>query len=127
MAKVFLVIAALSGFLAVALGAFGAHALKDKLSPDLMAVFQTAVQYQFYHTVALLAVAILMLKLPQQSALLVSGSCFVIGLLFFSGSLYAMAFSGLRWLGAITPLGGLAFLLAWLALAWFGIKQLSST
>lgn len=123
LAKIFLVIAALSGFLAVALGAFGAHALKGKLSPDLMVVYQTAVQYQFYHTLALLAVAVLLLKFPQQLALTVSGSCFAVGLLLFSGSLYALAFSGIRWLGAITPLGGLAFMLGWLAMAWFGIKQ----
>ncbi len=125
MAKNFLFIAALSGFLAVALGAFGAHALKGKLSPDLMMVYQTAVQYQFYHTLALLAVAMLLMKFPQQLPLIVSGSCFAVGLLLFSGSLYALAFSGVRWLGAITPLGGLAFMLGWLALLWFGFKQAS--
>lgn len=125
MARHFLVIAALSGFLAVALGAFGAHGLKDKLAPDLMAVYQTAVQYHFYHTLVLLAVAMLLLRYPQQGALVASGGLLVAGLLLFSGSLYVLALSGVRWLGAITPLGGVAFLLAWLLLAWFGIKSAS--
>ena len=123
MARSFLVIAALSGFLAVALGAFGAHGLKDRLAPDLMAVYQTAVQYHFYHTLVLLAVAMLLLRYPQQGILVASGSLLVLGLLLFSGSLYALAWSGARWLGAITPLGGVAFLVAWLLLAWFGIKS----
>lgn len=125
MARHFLVIAALSGFLAVALGAFGAHGLKDKLAPDLMAVYQTAVQYHFYHTLVLLAVAMLLLRYPQQGVLVASGGLLVAGLLLFSGSLYVLALSGVRWLGAITPLGGVAFLLAWLLLAWFGIKSAS--
>ena len=87
MARSFLVIAALSGFLAVALGAFGAHGLRDRLAPDLMAVYQTAVQYHFYHTLVLLAVAILLLRYPQQGVLVASGSLLVLGLLLFSGSL----------------------------------------
>jgi uncharacterized membrane protein YgdD (TMEM256/DUF423 family) len=123
MARNFLVIAALSGFLAVALGAFGAHGLKDRLAPDLMAVYQTAVQYHFYHTLVLLAVAMLLLRYPQQGILVASGSLLLVGLVLFSGSLYVLALSGVRWLGAITPLGGVAFLLAWLLLAWFGIKS----
>jgi uncharacterized membrane protein YgdD (TMEM256/DUF423 family) len=126
LAKNFLVIAALAGFLAVALGAFGAHALKAKLAPDLMAVYQTAVQYHFYHTLALFGVAVLLLNFPQQGVLVASAICFVVGLVVFSGSLYALAFSGVRWLGAITPLGGLAFMGGWLLLAWFGIKQSSA-
>ncbi len=125
MAKYFLVIAAFSGLSSVALGAFGAHALKGKLAPDLMAVYQTAVQYHFYHTLSLLAVAMLLLQFPRHSVLAASGGCFTVGLVLFCGSLYALAFSGVRWLGAITPLGGLAFMLGWLALAWFGIKQAS--
>ena len=125
MARNFLVIAALSGFLAVALGAFGAHGLKDRLAPDLMAVYQTAVQYHFYHTLVLLAVAMLLLRYPQQGILVASGSLLLVGLVLFSGSLYVLALSGVRWLGAITPLGGVAFLLAWLLLAWFGIKSAS--
>lgn len=122
MAKYFLAIAGLSGFLAVALGAFGAHGLKDRLAPDLMAVYQTAVQYHFYHSLLLLAVAILLLKYPQQGLLTASAGSTLVGLLLFSGSLYLLAFTGVRWLGAITPLGGIGFLLGWLLLAWFGFK-----
>jgi uncharacterized membrane protein YgdD (TMEM256/DUF423 family) len=125
LAKHFLVIAAFSGFLAVALGAFGAHALKGRLPPDLMTVYQTAVQYQFYHTLALLGVAVLLLQFPRHSLLVAGGGFFALGLVLFSGSLYALSFSGMRWLGAITPLGGLAFMLGWLALAWFGINQVA--
>ena len=123
MAKYFLLIAAVSGLLAVALGAFGAHALKGKLASDLMAVYQTAVQYHFYHTLALFGVALLLLQCPRHTALRAGGGCFALGLVLFCGSLYALAFSGIRWLGAITPVGGLAFMLGWLALAWFGIEQ----
>ena len=85
-------------------------------------VFQTAVQYHFYHTLVLLVVAILLLRYPQQSVLIASASLLIAGLLLFSGSLYLLALSGVRWLGAVTPLGGVAFLLAWLLLAWFGFK-----
>ena len=117
MGKTLLVIAALSGFLAVALGAFGAHGLRGRLSPEMMAVFQTGVQYHFYHTAALLAVALLLHCAPSTSGLLVSGIFFVVGIIVFSGSLYLLAVTELRWLGAITPLGGTAFLVGWLLLA----------
>ena len=122
MAKTFLLIAALAGFFAVALGAFGAHGLKGRLAPEMMIVFQTAVQYHFYHALALLAVAILMVSHPQLPGLTLSGIFIVAGLLLFSGSLYLLALTGVRWLGAITPLGGLAFLIGWLCLAWSGLK-----
>ena len=127
MPKTYLLIAALSGFIAVALGAFGAHGLRDKLSADLLAVYQTGVQYQFYHTFALLAVGLLlMLSTPSLSSAVIppqvtwlkwSGNLFAIGIVIFSGSLYVLALSGVRWLGAITPLGGLAFLAGWISLA----------
>lgn len=127
MAKNFLVIAALSGFLAVALGAFGAHGLKQRLTADMLAVYQTGVQYHFYHTFALLAVALLMLHMPASGTLRWSGILFVAGIVVFSGSLYVLSFSGVRWLGAITPLGGVAFLAGWLLLAraaWTGAHSL---
>lgn len=117
MPKTYLLIAAISGFLAVALGAFGAHGLRDKLSADLLAVYQTGVQYQFYHTFATLVVALLLMLSPQSMALKWSGNLFAIGIVIFSGSLYVLALSGVRWLGAITPLGGLAFLAGWISLA----------
>lgn len=113
----FAVLAALWGFIAVALGAFAAHGLKNSLAPDLLAIFETGVRYQFYHVLGLLAVAWAIERGgggPARAA----GWCFVAGTLVFSGSLYALALSGLRWLGAITPLGGLAFLAGWLLLAW---------
>lgn len=120
MIRCFLLIASLAGFLAVALGAFGAHALKTKLTPDLLAVWHTAVQYQFYHVLALLAVALLMVQGgAENTALKVAGVAFVVGMLVFSGSLYVLCLSGVRWLGAITPLGGTAFLVGWLALTWY--------
>jgi uncharacterized membrane protein YgdD (TMEM256/DUF423 family) len=117
MARTFLLLAALSGFAAVALGAFGAHGLKARLGTDLLAVYQTGVQYHFYHTLALLAVALLALQAPQLSSLRWSGWLFAAGILIFSGSLYVLALSGVRWLGAITPFGGVAFLGGWLLLA----------
>ncbi len=117
MSNPFLFVAALSGFLAVALGAFGAHGLKARLSEDMMAVYQTAVQYHFYHTLALLAVAVLLAGGLQSAALRAGGWLFAAGIVVFSGSLYALALSGMRVLGAVTPLGGLLFLAGWVALA----------
>lgn len=122
MSQFFLVASALSGFLAVALGAFGAHALKSRLAPELLAVYETAVQYHFYHTLALLAVALLMMQGFQHGLLRVSAVLFLAGLVLFSGSLYALALSGVKVLGAITPLGGLCFLGGWLCLAVAAIK-----
>lgn len=117
MAKTYLLIAAINGFLAVALGAFGAHSLRQRLSADLLAVYQTGVQYHFYHTLALLLVAALMLHWPQSNSLRWSALLFCIGMLVFSGSLYVLSITGIRWLGAITPLGGVAFLAGWIMLA----------
>jgi len=121
MIRFFLLAASTAGFLAVALGAFGAHALKTRLSPDLLVVWHTAVQYQFYHVLALLAVALLMTNgaAAESTALKVAGIAFVVGMLVFSGSLYVLSLSGIRWLGAITPLGGAAFLVGWIALFVF--------
>jgi uncharacterized membrane protein YgdD (TMEM256/DUF423 family) len=117
MAKIYLLIAALNGFVAVALGAFGAHGLKQRLSADLLAVYQTGVQYHFYHTLALLAVGLLMLQWPLNTSLRWSALLFCVGIVIFSGSLYVLSISGVRWLGAITPIGGVAFLAGWIMLA----------
>lgn len=105
------------GFIAVAFGAFGAHALKARLSPEMLAVWKTANEYHFYHALALLLVGVLarQAKLP---GLDVSAGCFLAGIVVFSGSLYVLALSGTRWLGAITPIGGLLFLAGWAWLAW---------
>ncbi|SNT35372.1 Uncharacterized membrane protein YgdD, TMEM256/DUF423 family [Ekhidna lutea] len=114
MPKLFLTIASISGILSVALGAFGAHALKDKLqSEGTYDTYQTAVQYQFYHTLALLGIAILLMKVQSQH-LVYAGYSMTFGILIFSGSLYILCFTGIKWLGAITPIGGLLFILGWI-------------
>ena len=124
MAKLFITLASLSGMLAVMFGAFGAHALKGRLDDYALGIFQTAVQYHFYHSFALLAVGILALSQPQTVLLKSSGYLFLIGILVFSGSLYLLSFTGMRWLGAVTPLGGLAFIAGWACLAATGWKLL---
>jgi uncharacterized membrane protein YgdD (TMEM256/DUF423 family) len=116
MGRVFLGLGAMSGFVAVAAGAFGAHALRDRLSAEYLAVFETAARYQMYHALALLAVALL-LSLRPLGTLQWAGWLFVVGTTLFCGSLYALALTGTRWLGAITPLGGIAFLAGWIFLA----------
>jgi uncharacterized membrane protein YgdD (TMEM256/DUF423 family) len=117
--RIFLTLAALSAGVAVAAGAFGAHALRDRLSADMLQVFQTGVTYQMYHALALLAVGVLLARFSVDGSAWLSGAgwLFVAGTVLFSGSLYALSLTGTTWLGAITPLGGLAFLLGWLALA----------
>lgn len=122
-AKFIIQISALSGFLAVALGAFGAHGLKNRLDKEMLAVYQTAVEYHFIHTLVLLAVAVLMQHWGKSLALSVSAYAYIIGIVFFSGSLYMLSISGIRWLGAVTPLGGLAFLVGWAALFWAAVKN----
>lgn len=116
MIRYFGTIAALSAFIAVAAGAFGAHALKARLEPDLLTVFETAARYQMYHALALFIAAWLAMQEPCIWAVR-AGWCFIIGTVLFSGSLYALALSGVRALGAITPLGGVAFLAGWICLA----------
>jgi len=118
MTHLFLILGSLNGFLAVALGAFAAHGLRNTLSPELLNTFQTGVQYHMYHALALFGVGLLALYYPAQSAVRISGWLFVVGIVLFSGSLYVLALSGIRWLGAITPLGGVAFLAGWILLAW---------
>ena len=108
---------AIAALLAVTLGAFGAHALRDRLSPDLLAIFETGVRYHFYHALALLAAAYAASRWPDGAAA-IAGGLFIVGIILFSGSLYLLAVTGTRWLGAITPLGGLAFIAGWAALAW---------
>ncbi len=124
MAKLFITLASLSGMLAVVLGAFGAHALRGKLDAHALGVYETAVQYHFYHSVALLAVGVIALSQPQTALLKSSGWLFALGILVFSGSLYLLSITGVRWLGAITPLGGLALIGGWACLAATGWKLL---
>jgi uncharacterized membrane protein YgdD (TMEM256/DUF423 family) len=117
MEKLFFIAGAISAFIGVAAGAFGAHALKSRMAPDLLAVFEVGVRYQMYHAFALLAAAWVLGRWPG-SAASAAGMLFIVGTLLFSGSLYLLSLTGIRWLGAITPLGGLAWLAAWLCLAW---------
>lgn len=118
LAKIFLALGSIGMLLAVALGAFGAHALKQTLAPELMATYETAVNYHFIHALGLLAVGLLALHLPASSGTLRwAGILMAAGLLLFSGSLYALSLSGIRGLGVLTPVGGVALLAAWLLLA----------
>jgi uncharacterized membrane protein YgdD (TMEM256/DUF423 family) len=125
MAKLFIFLGSFSGMLAVAFGAFGAHALKDRLDDYGLRVFETAVQYHFYHSFALLLVGVIALSQPETVLLRSSGWLFFIGLLIFSGSLYLLSLTGLGWLGAVTPLGGLAFIGGWACLATATWKHLA--
>lgn len=113
----FLLVSSISGLLAVLLGAFGAHGLKGKLSADMLGVYETAVQYHFWHTLALFGVAILIQQGLQGAAVKASAYLFLVGMLIFSGSLYVLAISGIKWLGAITPIGGLLLIAGWASLA----------
>jgi uncharacterized membrane protein YgdD (TMEM256/DUF423 family) len=115
--RLFLAIGCVSAVVAVVLGAFGAHGLRARLVPDMLSTFEIGVRYQMYHALALLAVGILLPRSPSP-ALAVAGWLFVAGTVVFSGSLYVLAVTGQRWLGAVTPLGGAAFIAGWLVLAW---------
>jgi len=117
MAKIWLLSAALFGFLSVALGAFGAHSLKNVLDAYGKSVYEKAVLYQMFHSIALLAVGVLQ-HLFKEVSFSPAGFGFLIGILLFSGSLYVLAITGLKWLGAITPIGGIAFLFGWAWLLW---------
>lgn len=117
-ARLFLSMGSLLAMAAVALGAFGAHGLKARLTPDLLAVYQTGVQYHFYHALGLVLVGLACLHLPDSAALRASGWLMAAGILFFSGSLYALALGGERWLGAVAPVGGAAFIAGWGTFAW---------
>jgi len=117
MDRLFFILGCSSAGIAVALGAFGAHALKSRLVPDMLAVYEVGVRYQLVHALALLAVAWAATRWPG-AAVTASGWLFVAGTLLFSGSLYALSLSGVRGLGAITPIGGVAWLAGWACLAW---------
>ena len=117
MSRAFLVAGALSAAVAVMLGAFAAHGLRGRLTPELASTFEVAVRYQMYHALGLLAVAWAAARWPG-GAMSGAGILFVAGTVIFSGSLYLLVLTGQKWLGAITPLGGLALIAGWLLLAW---------
>jgi uncharacterized membrane protein YgdD (TMEM256/DUF423 family) len=115
MDRTFLLAGAVAGLIAVAFGAFGAHGLRSRLTPDMLAVFETGVRYHMYHALALLVTAALVPRLPGR-AIVAAGWFFAGGIVLFSGSLYLLAVTGVTILGAITPIGGVAFLAGWIAL-----------
>ena len=117
MDRTFFIIGALLAALGVGAGAFGAHALRTRLTPELLTVFETGVRYHLIHALGLLAVAWAATRWPGQ-ATQAAGWLFLAGIVLFSGSLYGLSLSGVRALGAITPLGGVAFIAGWLTLAW---------
>lgn len=122
MDRIFFAIGAISALIGVAAGAFGAHGLRGRLGPDMLAVFEVGVRYQMYHALALLATGWAHTRwagTPTTAA----GVLFIVGTLVFSGSLYLLSWSGMRWLGAVTPLGGLAFLAGWACLAWAALRE----
>lgn len=122
MIRVFFFLGALSALIGVAAGAFGAHVLKGRISAELMIVFEKGARYQMYHAFALMAAAWAQMKWPS-TIVLAGGWLFAIGTILFSGSLYLLSLSGVRWLGAITPLGGLSFLAGWACLARAALKS----
>jgi uncharacterized membrane protein YgdD (TMEM256/DUF423 family) len=115
--RLFLALGSLSAMLSVLLGAFGAHALRVRMTPELLAVYQTGTQYQFYHSLGLLIVAVLLAHFPERNEFAWAGWLMFVGIILFSGSLYMLSLTGIRALGAITPIGGLAFIVAWAVLA----------
>jgi uncharacterized membrane protein YgdD (TMEM256/DUF423 family) len=122
-AKAALAVGSIAMMMAVAAGAFGAHVLKKALDPELMAIYQTAVQYHIYHALGLLVIGLLSLYITSGALLRWSSLLMIIGIVLFSGSLYALSLSGVRWFGAITPIGGIALLGSWLLLAIAVLKN----
>jgi uncharacterized membrane protein YgdD (TMEM256/DUF423 family) len=122
--KLFLILGAIHAFLAVALGAFGAHGLEGKISEKYLKTWNTAVQYQMFHAIGLFIVAFLTDKLAQTNLIVTAGWSLFIGILLFSGSLYVLSVTGIKVLGAITPLGGVAFLVGWVLLIVAAVKHL---
>jgi uncharacterized membrane protein YgdD (TMEM256/DUF423 family) len=121
--KWFLLLSSLSAFLAVAFGAFGAHGLRSRLDEHMLSVYQTSVQYHFWHALGLGLIAVLLKLYPDAALLRWAGWLMFAGILIFSGSLYLLSISSIAWLGAITPLGGTAFLIAWLLVTVFAFRM----
>ncbi len=117
MERFFFISGAIAAFIGVALGAFGAHSLRTKLSPEMLNIFEVGVRYQMYHALGLIAVAWAITRWPEAN-LNAAGWAFIVGIVVFSGSLYLLTLTDARWLGAITPIGGLAFLIGWAILVW---------
>ncbi|MES2359730.1 MAG: DUF423 domain-containing protein [Gemmatimonadota bacterium] len=121
-ARTFIALGSINAALAVILGAFGAHALKARLSPEMLSVYHTASQYHFYHALGMLLIGALASQFRTSGALQLSGFLMLAGIVLFSGSLYILAVTGVTWLGAVTPLGGVAFIAAWVVLAYAAMR-----
>ncbi len=117
MSKTFLSLGAINAFLCVALGAFGAHGLKNSLSADMLVVFHTAVQYHFYHALALMMIGLILIHFAKSKLIALSGWLMLLGIILFCGSLYILSLTGVRGLGIVAPLGGFSLLSAWALLA----------
>ncbi|OKL37541.1 DUF423 domain-containing protein [Domibacillus mangrovi] len=122
--KLFIILGAINAFLAVGLGAFGAHGLEGKVEPKYLEIWKTAVQYQMFHAIGLIIIGFLMGQFPGSSALNWSGWLMFIGIILFSGSLFVLAVTAISKLGAITPIGGLAFLIAWVLIIIAAVKNM---
>ena len=122
--KVSFLFAATGGAVAVALGAFGAHGLRGRIEERLLETFQTAVEYQMYHCLALLMVAVLMREWGRSLALEITSYAFILGVLLFSGSLYGLVLTNMKWLGPVTPVGGLCLIIGWSALVYSGFQSI---
>ena len=123
MKSVFLLLAALSAMTGVGLGAFGAHGLKNILSPELLTVYQTGVTYQMWHALGLMGIALVHHQAAESKLIYWSGWLMVIGIIVFSGSLYLLAILDLKWIGIITPIGGVSFIMAWVLIAIFATQK----
>ena len=124
MSKFFIFAGSISAFLAVGLGAFGAHILKSKLSLEMMEVYQTGIHYHIFHSLGLILIGIIAYWISQSPLVNWSGGLILAGIIIFSGSLYVLSITGIRTLGAITPIGGVAFIVGWLLLAYAALKNL---
>ncbi len=122
MDRIFFALGAVMGALGVALGAFGAHGMKARVTPDLLKIWETGAHYHLIHALALLATAYAVQRFPG-SLSVAAGWCFLLGITVFSGSLYLLAFTGMRWLGAVTPIGGVLFIAGWVLLAMAALKS----
>ena len=120
--RIFFASGALLALISVAAGAFAAHGLKARLPPDMLGVFELAARYQMYHAIALVLCAVAWARWPGPAVAL-AGALFLLGILLFSGSLYVLSLTGIRWLGAVTPFGGVAWLIGWASLAWAAIQH----
>jgi uncharacterized membrane protein YgdD (TMEM256/DUF423 family) len=126
MKSVFIFLGSFSAFLGVGMGAFGAHGLKPVLSAESLSIYQTGVSYQMWHALGIIGIALLQQQAPESKLVPWAGWLMFLGILLFSGSLYLLALSGLRWFGMVTPIGGVCFLIAWLLVCCSAIKKKSS-